>query len=614
MINVAKATETLSRRGPDFQNAYNDDTVAMGHRRLAIIDTSPDGHQPMYDASERYVIVFNGEIYNYRSLKDELITKGVKFHSESDTEVLLNLYIQEGKACLQKLNGFFSFAIFDREDKTLFIARDRMGIKPLYYLIDNDRLIFGSEIKALLQYGIDKAIDYTALFSYLQLNYLPGERSIFKSVKKLLPGHYIQLSPDELEIKQYYNVAYNKTNLDHSDYEDQKKKLGDLLEKAVQRRLVSDVPLGSFLSGGLDSSIIATLAKKHKPDLHTFSIGYKEEKFFDETAYARAVAKKIGSEHTVFSLTNQDLYDHVHDILDYIDEPFADSSAIAVYILSMETRKHATVALSGDGADELFAGYNKHAAFLKIIEGGAAANIVKGLGPVWKILPKSRNNSLTNKFRQLERFSTGMKLTSQERYWRWAGYANENEVKNLLSPTVREALDFEEYENFKRGILSAIPDKEDINDLLLTDVNLVLPDDMLTKVDRMSMANSLEVRVPFLDHEVVEFAFQLPQSSKIDATIRKKILQDTYRDILPDELYNRPKKGFEVPLLKWLRKDMKSIIVNDLLEDRFIQEQGIFDVKAIQKLKKQLFSSNPGDVHARIWALVVFQWWWKKYV
>lgn len=614
MINVTKATEALSSRGPDFQNGYNDETVALGHRRLSIIDTSYGGHQPMMDNTERYVIVFNGEIYNYLALRDDLIKSGVTFNSGTDTEVLLNLFIRDGKDCLKKLNGFFAFAIYDKHEKKLFIARDRLGIKPLYYMLDNDRLVFGSEMKSVMEYGIDKTIDHTALFTYLQLNYLPSERSIFKSVKKLLPGHYIQLSASEIEIEKYFEVSYSSEKLDLSSYEDQKKKLAGLMEDAVKSRLVSDVSLGSFLSGGLDSSIIATLAKRHKEDLHTFSIGYKEEKFFDETNYARAVAKKIGSEHTVFSLTNQDLFDHVHDILNYIDEPFADSSAIAVYILSKETRKHATVALSGDGADELFAGYNKHAAFLKIIEGGSAANLVKGLGPIWKLLPKSRNNSLTNKFRQLDRFSQGMKLSSKERYWRWAGYAGEHEARDLLASPIREALDMDDYHQLKNSILSKIPEKEDINNLLITDVNLVLPDDMLTKVDRMSMANSLEVRVPFLDHKVVEFAFQLSQSSKINSGIRKRILQDTFKDLLPEELYNRPKKGFEVPLLKWLRKDMKSMIVNDLLEDGFIQEQGIFNVSAIQKLKKKLFSSNPEDVHARIWGLVVFQWWWKRHV
>jgi asparagine synthase (glutamine-hydrolysing) len=614
MINVANATAALSSRGPDYQDIYNDQTVALGHRRLSIIDPTPEGHQPMWDMGKRYGIVFNGEIYNYKALKQELVAKGVQFQSETDTEVLLNLYIKEGAACLNKLNGFFAFAIFDHQDKTLFIARDRMGIKPLYYLMDDDRLLFASEMKSIIEYGIDKSIDYAALYTYLQLNYIPAPNTIFKSVKKLLPGHYIYLTPEKIVKETYYQIPYDKEKTTDLDYEQQKAKLESLLEESVQKRLVADVPVGSFLSGGVDSSVIASLAKRHKDDLHTFSIGFKDEQFFDETEYARSVAKKIGSEHTVFSLTNNDLYGHVGNILDYIDEPFADSSAIAVYILSQETRKHATVALSGDGADELFAGYNKHAAFLKIINKNTAAQGVKALQPLWYLLPKSRNNALTNKFRQLYRFSKGMRMTSQERYWNWAGYASEKEAFSMLSSESQIKLDREKYGVLKSNLLQHIPKKESINDLLYTDMNMVLPDDMLTKVDRMSMANSLEVRVPFLDHELVEFAFTLPTASKINGNIRKRILQDTFKDILPEELYNRPKKGFEVPLLKWFRNEMQYTIKNDLLSDQFIAEQGIFEVKVIKKLKKKLFSSNPGDVHARIWGLIVFQHWWKRYM
>ncbi len=612
MINVANATAALSSRGPDYQDIYNDQTIAIGHRRLSIIDPTPEGHQPMWDLGRRYGIVFNGEIYNYKALKEDLLAQGVKFQSETDTEVLLNLYIREGKECLNKLNGFFAFAIFDHQEKSLFIARDRMGIKPLYYLIDDDRLLFASEMKSIVQYGIDKSIDFTALYTYLQLNYIPAPNTIFKSVKKLLPGHYIYVTSQEIVKEAYYKIPYDKENETNLDYEQQKAKLETLLEESVQKRLVADVPVGSFLSGGVDSSVIATLAKRHKDDLHTFSIGFKDEKFFDETEYARAVANKIGSEHTVFSLTNNDLYGHVGNILDYIDEPFADSSAIAVYILSKETRKHATVALSGDGADELFAGYNKHAAFLKIIENSTAAQGVKALQPLWYLLPKSRNNVLTNKFRQLHRFSKGMRMTSKERYWSWAGYATEKEALSMLSSESQVKLDREKYGIMKSSLLQHIPANESINDLLYADMNMVLPDDMLTKVDRMSMANSLEVRVPFLDHEIVEFAFTLPTESKINGDIRKRILQDTFKDILPQELYNRSKKGFEVPLLKWFRNEMQHTIKNDLLSDQFITEQGIFDVRMIKKLKKKLFSANPGDVHARIWGLIVFQHWWKR--
>lgn len=613
MINVTNATAALDRRGPDFQDTYHDNIVALGHRRLSIIDTTASGHQPMTDKSGRYIIIFNGEIFNYKALKEELSNRGIHFSSGSDTEVLLYLYITEGKSCLQKLNGFFAFAIYDKEEQSVFIARDRMGIKPLYYVQDENRVLFASEMKSILAYGIDKTIDYSALYTYLQLNYIPAPKTIFRDVKKLLPGHTLFIKDGEVQKECFYKIPYDKNKYTSLSYDEQKSKLSELMEQSVQKRLVADVPVGSFLSGGIDSSVIATLAHRHKPDLHTFSIGYKDEKFFDETEYARLVAKKIGSDHTVFSLTNNDLYQHVNDILNYIDEPFADSSAIAVYILSKETRKHSVVALSGDGADELFSGYNKHSAFLKMITGGSAARAVGALTPLWGLLPKSRSNPLTNKFRQLHRFGKGMKLTSKERYWQWAGFATETEVDKLLTPESLLALDRQNYLDFKNNILREIPEKEDINDILYADMNLVLPDDMLTKVDRMSMANSLEVRVPFLDHEVVEFAFSLPVSSKINDQIRKRIVQDSFRDILPAELYNRPKKGFEVPLLKWFRKEMKSIINDDLLRDDFIEQQGIFNVNETKKLKRKLFSSNPGDVHAQIWALIVFQWWWKRY-
>ncbi|MEQ9413742.1 MAG: asparagine synthase C-terminal domain-containing protein, partial [Cyclobacteriaceae bacterium] len=323
------------------------------------------------------------------------------------------------------------------------------------------------------------------------------------------------------------------------------------------------------------------------------------------------VAKHFNTEHTVFSLTNNDLYEHVHSILDYIDEPFADSSAIAVYILSKETRKHATVALSGDGADELLAGYNKHEAMYRMLHPCFKENVVGNLGGLWNTLPHSRNNPLFNKFRQLSRFAQGMKLDAKERYWQLAGFANESESLQLFSTTALEQLELQQYHERKNDLLKSIGSGS-INEVLLTDMKLVLPNDMLTKVDLMSMANSLEVRTPFLDYELVNFIFSLPDDFKINASLRKRVAQDAFREMLPTKLYNRPKKGFEVPLLKWFRKEMKSLITDDLLSKSFIEEQNIFNYTEIAKLKKQLFSSNPGDVHARIWGLVVFQWWWKK--
>jgi asparagine synthase (glutamine-hydrolysing) len=571
----------------------------------------------MWDETRRYCIVFNGEIFNFLELKKELEQRGVtSFFSHSDTEVLLKLFILEREKCLHKLNGFFAFCIYDKEEQSFFLARDRYGVKPLLYQFDEDKFLFASEMKSILAYGIEKELDYTSLHTYLQLNYIPAPRTIFQNVKKLLPGHYLEVRSRKLEVRSYYSIPYpaNTEQPTTNNYEEAKQKFKQLLEASVQRRLVSDVPLGAFLSGGIDSSIVTGLAAKHKPDLHTFSIGFRDEKFFDETNYARLVAKHFKTDHTVFSLANNDLYEHVNAILDYIDEPFADSSAINVYILSRETRKHATVALSGDGADELLAGYNKHAAFHRAIHPGWKESLVVSLLPLWRNFPQSRNNSFSNKTRQLQRFSEGMKLSPKERYWHWAGFASREKAYQLFSENSRELLNRHEFNQFKDELLKTVPDNESINDILLTDMNLVLPNDMLMKVDLMSMANGLEVRTPFLDFELVNFAFSLPDEFKINPKIRKRIVQDAFRDFLPPALYNRPKKGFEVPLLKWLRKEMKSLIEDDLLSEKFILEQNIFDYHAVDLLKKQLFSTNPGDVHARIWGLIVFQWWWKRYM
>jgi asparagine synthase (glutamine-hydrolysing) len=615
MINLAAATQSLEKRGPDNQNIYSDSWIGLGHRRLSIIDTSAAGNQPMWDESGRYAIIYNGEIFNFQELRKELEAKGISFASNSDTEVLLKIYIDQKEKCLNRLNGFFAFCIYDKQEQTFFIARDRYGVKPLLYLVDDDKFLFGSEMKAMMAYGINKDIDFTSVCTYLQLNYIPAPRTIFKQVKKLLPGHFAKVSHGELELKQYYAIPYDRELAEKNKlpYEHAKKRLYELMEESVQKRLVADVSLGCFLSGGIDSTVITALASRHKRDMHTFSIGFKDEKFFDETEYATLAAKHLKTGHTVFSLSNADLYKHVHTILDSIDEPFADSSAINVYILSKETRKYATVALSGDGADEMLGGYNKHAAFYRNTHPGIKEQAVTSLLPLWKALPKSRSSSFANRIRQFQRFAEGAKLASQDRYWKWAGFASESEVLSLLSESSQQQYAVQEYRTYKENLLTSIPTHETVNDVLHTDTQLVLPNDMLTKVDLMSMANGLEVRTPFLDYEVVNFLFSLPENYKINADLRKRVLQDAFRDMLPTQLYNRPKKGFEVPLLKWFKGEMKSLITDDLLSEKFIKEQNIFNYAEIEKLKQKLFSSNPEDIHARIWALIVFQWWWRKY-
>jgi asparagine synthase (glutamine-hydrolysing) len=560
-------------------------------------------------------LCYNGEIYNFKELREELLSKGISFQSNSDTEALLYAYITYKEKCLNLLNGFFAFTIYDEKENTLFAARDRYGIKPFYYLDDDDKFIFASDMHAVLAYGIKKELDFDSLYTYLQLNYTPAPNTMIKGIKMLRPGTYLTLKGEGLKIHQYYRIDYEKSHVtvNKDSYERQKNHLKELLEESVKSRLISDVPLGTFLSGGIDSSIISGIAKKYKDDLHTFSIGYKDEPFFDETKYANLVAKKFGTRHTVFSLTNEDLYEHVFDILDRMDQPFADSSAIPTYILSKKTREHITVALSGDGADELFSGYNKHAAHYRAMQKNSMNYFIKTIGPLLQYLPKSRNKAFANRIRQAEKFGIGLNLSQAERYWRWASILPETKVMHLFNENSRNQLSLENYNHLKAEYLEPIKSDNDFNELLEADMQLVLPNDMLRKVDLMSMAHGLEVRVPFLDHHIIAYAFQLPVASKINGQMKKRILQDTFRDLIPAELYNRPKQGFEVPLKKWFKTSMKSMIKDDLLGDQFIESQNIFDPIVIRKLKKQLFSINPGDAHATIWALIVFQWWWKKY-
>ena len=606
---VDAALEALKNRGPEVQASHLHENVILGHTRLSIIDTSLAANQPYMDESGRYVIVYNGEIYNYRQLRQILIAKGIAFKTSSDTEVLLKWLIENGPDGINDLQGFFSFAFFDKSEGTMLIARDRFGKKPLLYHHSNDRLVFGSEMKAMYHLGIPKEIDPVSLQIYFQLNYIPAPWSVHKHIKKLLPGHYLLADQNGIKDHRYYEIPFAEQHTAVLSYNQAMEQLKEKMEASVVKRLVADVPLGAFLSGGIDSSIVVALASRHVDKLKTFSIGFRDEPLFDETNYALSVAKMHQTEHTAFSLTNNDLLDCLYDVLDYTDEPFADSSALAVYILSRETRKKVTVALSGDGADEMFAGYNKHMAHHKMIRGGAGVWLLRHFHPFMASLPQSRNSFMGNKVRQLYRFGKGAGMSSANRYWRWAAFAGEKYARELLNDSNHA----DEYNDRKAFLTRYAHTDESMNKILQNDMHLVLPNDMLTKVDLMSMANSLEVRVPFLDHDVVNLVFSLPDHYKINSRGRKRILRDAFRNMLPPELYSRPKQGFEVPLLPWFRKELKDQILNVWLHDDFIREQGLFNSNVINKLKRRLFSSNPGEIHAQIWALVVFQHWYKKY-
>lgn len=601
---VEEALKTMKLRGPDNSKVTQHQNCTLGHVRLSIIDTSENANQPFEFNNNQ--LVFNGEIFNYKELKQNL-KKDFNFKTESDTEVLAySLLSKPITEALNSLNGFFAFSYFNFNNNELTVARDRYGIKPLYYYADKEKFCFASELKGLIKLGVKKELNTEALETYLHLNYIPAPLTIFKNVYKLIPGNYIVLTENnEIGIKNYYKLEESFKQLSPiNDYSKAQEQFRNILNNSVQKRLVSDVPLGCFLSGGIDSSVITGIAAKEVKNLNTFSIGFKDEPFFDETEYAELVSKKHKTNHTVFKLSNNDLYQHLFDVLDYIDEPFADSSALNVFILSKETRKKVTVALSGDGADELLAGYNKHRGEWLSRKYKFATPFFKGIKPITQLVPQSRNSKILNKARQANKFLETTLLNTQERYWRLAGFTT-NKTKSLLLPKFNNTIN-------KANWLSVI-NENDFNTFLLTDQKLVLEGDMLVKADRMSMANSLEIRVPFLDYRLVDFTNSIPAQFKIDNNRRKKILIDSCKDLLPVELFNRKKQGFEVPLLKWFKTDLKSLITDDLLSEQNIKEQGIFNYNEIKSLLNQLFSSSPGDAVARVWGLIVFQYWYKKY-
>lgn len=613
---LKESVRQLSKRGPDHQSTkVLSRHVAFGHARLSVIDTSDLASQPMQDASGRYTIVFNGEIFNYRQLRSEFL-KDVVFTSESDTEVLLHLYIKKGKECLQYLNGFFAFAVYDSVAQHIFLARDRFGIKPLHVYNDGHNVIFASELKAILCYPIKRELDYSTLLLYLQMSYIPDNKSMLKGIKRLAPGTYLTIDSSGNTVSDsYYQISIPPIDGDRKDklsYGHCVEKLRTLVEDAVERRLVSDVPLGTFLSGGIDSSIVTACAAKKVSNLNSFSIGYADEPFYDETKYANLVAKKHKTNHTVFAVTNEEMFSHIFEMLDYIDEPFADSSSIAVYILCKKTRSRVTVALSGDGGDELFAGYNKHKAEQLARKNSFLNSTLRYSGFVLDWLPKSRHSKLSNTVRQLQRYAQGLDLNNAERYWQWCTFQNSRQAYQLLKQPKPSFL--ATAEERAEALRSAVTPTGNLNEVLRADVRMVLPGDMLTKVDLMSMASSLEVRVPLLDYTVVDFAFSLPVDYKIYNGNGKRILKDAFKSELPTELHTRPKHGFEVPIKKWIQTGLKSLINEDLLSDSFIQEQGLFDMNAVQGLKKQAFSPNPNDSPAIVWSLLVFQYWYKKYM
>ncbi|OFY63275.1 MAG: asparagine synthase (glutamine-hydrolyzing) [Bacteroidetes bacterium RIFCSPLOWO2_02_FULL_36_8] len=604
--------KSLNQRGPDNSGHFIHKNILLVHTRLSIIDTSQNGNQPMEDESGRYVIIYNGEIYNHKEIKSKLIEKGIKFFSNSDTEVLLKAYIFFGVECLKMLNGFFSFAILDKSENTLFIARDRIGIKPLHFYQDNEKIVFASELKALLSAGINKELNYHSLALYFHLNYIPAPFSIFKSVRKIEPGNYVIIKNGRVEEKKYYSVFIpdDSNNNKVIGFKHASRDIRTLIHKSVQNRLISDVPLGAYLSGGIDSSIICYHASQQKNDLQTFTIGFENEPEFNESQFAEIVAKKFKTQHQTFKLTKDDLYKELFNVLDYLDEPFGDSSALPVFILSKLTRNSVKVALSGDGGDELFGGYNKYFAEFLLRKWKFFLPLLSFVNPLLSFFPQSKQSNLANAIRKLKRFSNNAYSSAEKRYWDWCGFLMDNEVNDLLNHP-QQLSDFSNTINYFTRFVN---DRKGINDILYSDMHLSLPGDMLNKIDLMSMANSLEVRVPFLDHNLVDYAFSLSSNYKISGITRKQILRYAYRKIIPPEIMSHRKQGFEVPLLNWFRNELDSFLWQDLLYESKIREQNLFNYEKILEFKNKLKSKSPGDITSTIWSLLVFQYWYRKYM
>lgn len=606
---IWRMTETLRHRGPDDAGVHVDGQAALGMRRLSIIDLHT-GHQPMYNEDGTICVILNGEIYNYPDLTRLLRRKGHVFRTSSDTEAIVHLYEEYGEDCVQHLNGMFAFAIWDSRERSLFLARDRMGIKPLYYYNDGKRLIFGSEVKALLASGlVERKVAAESLHHFLSLNYMPWDTTMVEGVRKLLPGHFLSYKGGEVRIAKYWDIQYDYTGgMSEADCAEG---ILSLLKQSVKRRLISDVPLGFFLSGGIDSSTIVALASElGGQPIKTFSIGF-EEKSYSELKHARMIAGRYGTDHREF-IVRSDARDLLHKLVWYSDEPSADSSIIPTYYLSKMTREHVKVALSGDGGDEMFGGYLTYLAY-------KAANLYRK-APLWlrgrviggmvDMLPVSdKKVSLEYK---AKRFIRGMDMSTLRAHYWWNGAFSEEEKGELYSPGLRERLAGSDTLGIFEKPFNRYPDLDTMSRLLYVDAKLYLADDILVKVDRASMANSLEVRVPILDHELVEFAAKIPPEMKIKGSIKKYIFKKATKGLLPHRTRHRKKKGFSIPISQWLKGELRETTLHYLSPAR-VRPMGYFNPAAVSGLLDDHLSGRRNNAYY-IWALLVFQIWHETFI
>ena len=592
----------LAHRGPDADGFHFDGPIGLAHRRLAILDLSDRGRQPMSTADGRFTIVFNGEIYNYLELREELRTQGEPFRTDTDTEVILCLYRREGAACLDRLNGMFAFAIWDEIERRLFVARDRIGIKPLYYALTPGGLAFASEAKALFACpGMRSEVDVSAIPTYMAYGYTPSDTTMFKGVRKLLPGHSMVVTASGVTASQYWDVHYEpasgRTAADTAD------ELHDLLLDATRIHLRSDVPVGVFLSGGLDSSsVVSLLTEGGIRGIKTFGVSYRTGQGFDESEYARMVSSAFGTEHHTLYVEPQRFLEFIPGYVWHMDEPVTEAAALSLYFISRELRQHVTVALSGEGADELFAGYDIYRYMAWLEQYRRIPGKVRSLvtDPLLQRVPHAK----------VRRYAA-MSSASLDRRYLGVSLQDRDHISTLYTRTFRESITGDAAD-LLAPYYARTRDHDVLTRMLYADLKGWLVDDLLIKADKMTMANSVELRVPFLDYRVVEFAATIPSSMKLRRGVVKWILKRAMHNRLPSPILERPKVGFPTPLAVMFRENLSDYL-SDLLLSRRATDREYFARPAVERLIRE-HSSGTHDHHRPLWQLVVLEEWHRAFV
>jgi asparagine synthase (glutamine-hydrolysing) len=600
---LRQMNEVIRHRGPDDDGYFINSQAGLGMRRLSIIDLVT-GDQPVTNEDETIWLVFNGEIYNYKSLHVDLVAKGHRFATKSDTEVIVHAYEEFGDRCPEYFNGMFAFALWDVTRRRLLLARDHVGIKPLYYWVGKDQIVFGSELKSVITHpSVPREIDLWALDQFLTLEYIPTPRTIFKGINKLPAGHRLIYEQGQAQIEQYWDIPERATPTDEGTIIEV---LTGLIDDSVKMQLMSDVPLGAFLSGGIDSStVVASMSRSSNLPVRTFSIGF-DDATYNELPYARAVASRYKTQHTE-EILEPDIADLAERLVRHLDEPFGDFSIFPTYLVSEVARREVKVVLSGDGGDELFGGYDTYVAqdmdrYYRYLPSTFRRSIFPAL--MAQIPPRPAKKGLINK---TKRFVEGAALPSSWQHTRWMMFMTQEDKLALYQPEVLASLDGQDSAAVLEDHFSRIARRDGLAQQQYVDIKTYLVDDILTKVDRMSMAVSLETRVPLLDYRIVEFAVNLPPQTKLYRGQTKRILKQAMEDRLPYDVLHKPKQGFSIPLKNWLRGPLKPLMM-DLLSYERVNGRGYFNAECVSEWVTEHINGTMNHSH-RLWALMVFELW-----